>query len=190
MQRLYPKIIFKRKMNMTTKLKSLTLAICLLSINAFAQTGAKEYTAGHIFYVTLPDYMKKTGGLNTAATIQFKNTVKDVYGFIIEDNKEELGLVDMSYASIDEFYEDFIKDFASDEEKRKVTKPQSLKKGETNFVECDVTYYDKEAKSDIYYFIGIAETKAAYYKVLCWATVANKDKYKADFQKILYSIRD
>jgi hypothetical protein len=175
---------------MKNKKAILIMALLWFSFNALAQTGNKEYTAGHVFYVSLPDYMKKTTGLNTSATIQFKNTVKDIYGFIIEDNKEELTLAEMSYTSLNEFYEDFIKDFATDEEKRKVTKPVTQKKGETNFISCDVTYYEKESKIDIYYFVGIAETKDAYYKVLCWAAVENKDKYKADFEKILYSLRD
>jgi hypothetical protein len=38
--------------------------------------------------------------------------------------------------------------------------------------------------------VGIVETKTAYYKVLSWAAAENKDKFKADFQKILYSLKD
>ena len=71
--------------------KTLTiLTTILISTMCFSQTAFKEEKAGHIFYVSLPDYMSKTIGLNTSATIQFKNTIKDVAGFIIEDNKEEL----------------------------------------------------------------------------------------------------
>jgi hypothetical protein len=38
--------------------------------------------------------------------------------------------------------------------------------------------------------VGVVETKTAYYKVLSWAVAENKDKFKADFQKILYSLKD
>jgi hypothetical protein len=167
-----------------------TTTLVLMTTTTFAQTTLKEYKAGHVFYVSLPDYMSKTTGLNTSATIQFKNTIKDVAGFIIEDNKEELRLAEISYTSLSEFYEDFIKDFVKDEDKRKVSKPQSKKVGETNFMECDVSYYDKDSKIEIYYFVGIVETSSAYYKILCWGTLENKDKFKADFQKILYSLKD
>lgn len=166
------------------------LTTILISTMCFSQTTFKEEKAGHIFYVSLPDYMSKTVGLNTSATIQFKNTVKDIAGFIIEDNKEELRLAEMNYTSINEFHEDFIKDFLIDEDKRNVSKPQIKKIGETNFTECDVSYYDKDSKIEIYYFVGIAETSSAYYKLLCWGELENKDKFKADFQKILYSIKD
>ena len=158
--------------------------------SGFAQTPVKEIKAGHVFYVSLPDYMSKTTGLNSAATLQFKNSVKDIAGFIIEDNKEELALAEMSYTSLTEFYEAFIKDFLIDQEKRKVSKPVSQKKGETNFIECDASYYDKDSKMEIYYFVGIVETKDAYYKILCFGGADSKDKYKKDFENIMFSLRD
>lgn len=166
------------------------MTMVLMTTTTFAQTELKEYKAGHTFNVSLPDYMTKTAGINSASAIQYKSAVKDVYGFIIFDTKEELGLVEMKYSSTNEFYEDFIKDFLIDEYKRKVSKPLSQKNGDINFIECDVTYYDKDAKTDIYYLVGIVETKTAYYKVLSWAVAENKDKFKADFQKIIYSIKD
>jgi hypothetical protein len=157
---------------------------------AYAQTNLKEYKAGHVFTVSLPDYMNKTVGLNSAAAIQYKSAVKDVYGFIIVDTKEELSLAELTYSSINEFYEGFIPDFLKEEEKRNVSEPVYQKKGNINFVECDVTYFDKDAKADIYYLVGIVETKLSFYKVLAWSTVENKGKFKADFQKIIYSVKD
>lgn len=167
-----------------------TTTLVLMTTTTFSQTVLKQYKAGHSFDIGLPEYMNRTIGLNPVSAIEYKSTVKDVYGFVIFDTKEDLALVDMKYSSINEFYEDFIKDFLKDEEKRKVSKPQSQKKGEINFIECDVTYYDKDAKTEIYYLVGVVETKTAYYKVLSWAVADNKDKFKADFQKILYSLKD
>ena len=175
---------------MKKKLTTLLIILTAITTTSHAQTTLKEYKAGHDFYVSLPDYMSKTTGLNSAATIQFKNSVKDIAGFIIEDNIEELALAQLSYSSINEFYEDFIKDFIKDEEKRKVSKPKTQQKGETNFIDCDVTYYDKESKIEIYYFVGIAETKSTYYKILCFGSIESKDKFKKDFESILLSLRD
>jgi hypothetical protein len=134
--------------------------------------------------------MSKTSGLNNNSAIQFKSVVKDVYGFIIFDTKEDLDLVEMKYTSTNEFFDYFINNFLKEEENRQVSEPKSQKKGDINFIECDVTYFDKDAKIDIYYLVGIVETKNAYYQVLSWAAAENKDKFKADFQKILYSVKD
>lgn len=168
----------------------ITASLLLITTSTFAQAEFKQYKAGHTFDISLPSYMNKTGGINTSSAIQYKSVVKDVYGFVIFDTKEELSLVDMNYASLSEFYEDFIKDFLKDEKKRKVSKATYQTKGAINFVESDVTYYDEDAKTEIYYLVGVVETNSAFYKVLSWATIENKDKFKADFQKILYSVKD
>ncbi len=168
----------------------LTTSLVLFTTTTFAQTSMKEYKAGHVFYVNLPDYMSKTTGLNDAAVIQFKNAVKDIAGFVIEDNKEELEIAEMKYSSINDFYDDFIKGFLEGEKKRNISQPVYQTIGENKFVECDATCYSKDSKLDIYYFVGIVETKDAFYKVLCYGGLESKDKYKADFQKILYSLKD
>ena len=67
--------------------------------------------------------MNKTTGINSDASIQYKSEVKDVYGFVIEDNKEVLKLAEINYTSITEFYEDFVKDFIEGEEKVKKSNP-------------------------------------------------------------------
>jgi hypothetical protein len=96
----------------------------------------------------------------------------------------------MNYSSIKEFYEDFIKGFIDGEEQVKQSPPTSLKKGDINLIEADVSYFDKNAKEEIYYLVGIVETKKAYYKVLSYCSLSNKAKFKEDFKKILYSLKD
>jgi len=169
---------------------NLGLILVLATTSISAQTTLKDYKVGHILNVSLPEYMSRTMGLNSSSILQYKNTVKDVYGFIIEDNKEELALVDMNYSSINEFCEDFAKDFLKDEDKKVFSNPEYKKIGNSNFAEFDASYYDKEAKGEIYYLVGIVETKTAFYKVLSYTSLENKDKFKADFKKILYSLND
>ena len=170
----------------------LNLALFLVSIASpiLAQTTVKEYKVGHVVNVSLPDYMTKTMGINNSSILQYKSTVKDVYGFIIEDKKEELALVEMNYSSINEFCEDFAKDFLKKEKNKIFSYPEYQSKGEINYAEFDATYYDKDAKTEIYYLIGIVETKTSYYKVLSYTSKGNKNKFKADFQSILYSVND
>jgi len=167
------------------------LSILLLTFTStMAQTTLKEHKAGQVFYVSLPEYMDRTIGLNSASTIQYKSVLKDVYGFVIVDSKQDLELAELKFGSISEFYEYFITGFLADQEKREVSKPVFKKQGDISFVESDVTYFDKDAEAMIYYLAGIVETKTAFYKVLSWSSAANKDKFKADFQKILYSLKD
>lgn len=172
-------------------MKKTVLIISLLTI-AFCSgaQGMKEHKAGHIFSVSLPEYMSRTIGLNDAAAIQYKSAVKDVAGFIIFDTKEELALAEMNFTSAREFYDSFIDEFLADEENRKASEPLVQTKNGINIVEADFTYYDKEAEIEIYYLVGVVETKKSFYKVLCWSAASEKDTFKGDFQKILYSLKD
>ena len=151
---------------------------------------SKNLKAGNIFSIDVPEYMSRTVGLNSAATLQFKNEVKDVYGFIIEDSKAELALAEKNFKSAGEFYEYFIKDFLVGEEKREIGKETTKSKNSIHYVESEASYYDSEYDIEIYYYLGIIETKNNFYKLICYTSRANKDQYKEDFRKILYSLKD
>ena len=165
------------------------LSVLFLAQTISAQT-MKPYKVGHPFTISIPDYMTRTVGINESSSFQYKNTVKDVYGFVIIDDKESLKLAEISFTSINEFYEDFIKDFVEGEEKVKQSKPISSQQGAIKFLEADVSYYDKDAETEIYYLMGVVETDKAYYKVLSYCELENKAKFKEDFRKILYSLKD
>ncbi|MBK9249604.1 MAG: hypothetical protein IPM69_16175 [Ignavibacteria bacterium] len=108
---------------------AIAMIMTFITMPVLSQTAVKEHKVGHIFYVSLPEYMSKTTGLNSSAAIQFKSTVKDVAGFVIEDNKEELRLAEMTYTSTKEFFDEFMKDFLKDEEnKTKQCPHQKVKK--------------------------------------------------------------
>jgi len=162
----------------------------LATLKSQGQTAIKELRVGHEFFISVPDYMTKTVGLNSAASVQFKNVIKDVAGFVIEDPNVDLKLAELNFASINEYYDYFVKDFLKDEEKRTISNPNVFKKGQNNYLEIDASYFDKDSKVDIYYYVCLIETRDYYYKLLCWSSLENKDKFKSDFQKIAYSLRD
>lgn len=166
-----------------------TLLFLIGTFYSIAQV-MKEYKGGHTFTVSLPDYMTKTVGLNDAAALQYKSEAKDVAGFIIFDTKEELTLAELSFSSAREFYDSFSGDFLADEENRKASEPVMQNKNGINIVEADFSYYDKDAEAEIYYLVGVVETKKSFYKVLSWSAASLKDTFKSDFQKILYSLKD
>jgi hypothetical protein len=171
------------------KIFNLLLAALAIVFGSEAQT-MNEHKAGHVFTISLPDYMSRTVGLNDVASIQYKSDVKDVAGFVIFDTKEELAIAELNLSSIREFYDGFIMDFLADQENRKISEPVAQTKAGLNFIECDATYFDKELEAEVYYHIGVVETKKSFYKVLAWCSADKKDEFKKDFQKILYSLKD
>ncbi|CAM4112921.1 hypothetical protein FLAN108750_10905 [Flavobacterium antarcticum] len=161
----------------------------VFSSNGFTQENTKELQFGIPFSITVPSYMNRTTGLNGDAAIHFKNAVKDVYGIIIEDNKEELELSEYYYSSLKEFTESFRSDFLTDEPTKKFSTFTLKTIGDLNFSEFDASYTSAEDGTEIYYWVGLVESKKAFYKILLWTTANKKDVYKEEFRKIFYSFK-
>lgn len=150
----------------------------------------KEYKAGHLFDISLPSYMERMVGQIDGSAVEYMNQANDLYGYVTFETKENLELTKQKYTSILEYQETLLKNFIKDKEKRIVSKPLSQKRGDINFIETEVTFHNKETNDDFYYLIGAVETKTTFYRIISWSLAKNKNKFKADFQKILYSIKD
>ncbi|MES2573511.1 MAG: hypothetical protein V4572_01085 [Bacteroidota bacterium] len=165
---------------------AIVITLFLITANAFSQTKLKRYKVGHNFFLKLPSYMSKTVDLNDLASFQFQNKLMNVGGFIQEYDKEQLRLAKIDCNTINNYFEIFIKDAFKGQPDRQ---PEFKKIGENNFIEYDVSYSGTN-NTDLYYFIGIVESPTTYYTIICISNLVNKDRFKPDFQKILYSFRE
>jgi len=154
-----------------------------------AQTKMDKYEVGQ-FTVSLPDYMSKTGGLNPDAVLQFRNMVRDVSGYIIRKEKSVKEIDNSANPNINQVYDQFFKEFLINKEERKVASANVGTNGDAKFMSTDLTYLDEETVIYYYYFVGIVETKNAFYKVICTSSLDFKNQYKNDFRKIFNSIKD
>lgn len=168
---------------------TLTAILFITKIN-LAQSTLKQYKAANTLSISAPSYMSKTKGLHPQSTIEFKCNEKDLYTIVLVDTKDELRLKGSKVNTLKKNYDNYIASFPVAENDRKTSTPIYTKKGASNFVEFEITFYDKDSKVNFYYFIGIVETTKAFYRVISWATIESKVKYKADFQKTLYSLID
>jgi len=151
----------------------------------------KEYKAGHTFDISMPAYLERTVDVNNAAAIQYGNTAKTIFGYTSFEKKEDIQLSGGKYTSLDKYHGSTIVDFSKKMPKKKTVSQPLIKKGkDINFVATDITYHDAETNENVYYFIGSAETKTTLYTVVFYTLMKNKAKFKADFQKVLYSLKD
>lgn len=169
-----------------------TFALFFLIQMTNAQTKLVEYKTGHVIKLSVPEYMVRTSGLNEDACLQFQNPVKEVYTIVIEDDKESLKLIDLNYEGIEEFYDMVFKELGVGESyaNRKVGTPKKKTIGTYNFMINDCTLTDKELKADLYYVMGIVETPNAYYQVMSWTLIENKEKFKKEFENIVYTLKE
>lgn len=162
----------------------------IIITSAFAQTSFNRVKTGHTVSFSIPEYMSRTTGINDASFLQFKSIPKDVYTYMIEDSKVELDIVEMKFTSVMDFYEFFIKDFLISEKKRKVSAPVSLTKDGVNYVQSELTYFDKDSKFEIYYNITIAETAGYFYQILSYTSEENSINVKADLTALGSSLKE
>lgn len=173
---------------MIKKIISGAVILFTLVTVAYSQTAFSEKKIGHVYYVSVPEYMTRCAGLNDVATIQYQSISKDVYFYIIEDSKEEMKSVSMIYANAREFYDDFIKDYAIDTKDRKVGEPRSFKNKNISFIQIEIEYTSEDLP--IYMVVTIAEGKDYFYKIMSWTSKDNKEKVKEDMKKTGESLRE
>lgn len=168
------------------------IILSAISIFTFGQEKFKNISAGHSFQISIPPYMNKTIGLNSDSSVEFIDKVKDIAGIVIVDTKEDLRLAEMNFSSIDDFYDHFVKDFLKDEKERFISEPKSETKGNIKYIYFDASYLntDDNESMTIYYYISLIETEKAFYKLLCFGDKGMVEKYKNDFQKVMFSIAD
>lgn len=163
--------------------------LILISANTFGQKKNDHIKIGHVFYISLPEYMNRTVGINDFASVEFEDSIKDIGGFIVVDKKEDILLAKKYYSSIEQFFNNYIHTFSIrkiEEVFNKTTKKINGK----NFIECDMSYTDEASGIDIYYFLAVVETDCCYYKFLCYSKLENSEEYKPVFQNILFSIKE
>lgn len=146
------------------------------------------YNVGFTFNISLPTDFERTSGINGSSLIEYKSEKNDTEGYVIVDNKEEKN-IPYTFSAVD-YRDEIMKDFMINEENRKIFKSEFLKKGEINFIKTEMTIFDKKEKKTFRYFIGIAETNKAFYRVISWTTESDKINVKSDLENILYSIKD
>ncbi len=65
-----------------------------------------------------------------------------------------------------------------------------MTKDGVSYVQSELTYFDKDAKSDIYYNITIAETEGYFYQILSFTSEENSINVKADLTALGSSLKE
>lgn len=176
-------------------LKYLIISILPVFIGSqgYSQTKFVEQKAGHIIYMSVPDYMVKTTSLNDVASMQYMNKTKEAYVVVIEDAKEDLEAEGTKYSSLKEFHDSVIESLKSEDPKAQESKPTEFQQNGNKFYQTDLyaTLQTEDGKDiKVTYLVTYVESKTHYYQVLCWTLANNYKDLVGDFKKIASTIRD
>jgi len=167
----------------------LTLSLfLLLVIEGIGQTKFTDKVGGHVFTMSIPEYMVKTYELNDAASLQYQNTNKEAYVIVVEDAKDQLEILGIKFTDAKNFLDDFIKDYKVENENRSVKNNSQFVANGNNCAQ--VEFYWTEEGTNFFMLITAVESKTHYYKILAWTIAENSPALKTDFQTMAKSIRD
>lgn len=156
-----------------------------MAVKAAGQ-GFQEKKIGHVYYVSLPDYMVKTNTLNDAATLQYQNTAKETYVIVIEDDKADLQAAGMAFNGALDFYNDFAADFF--EGAKIAEKVKEVPIVGAKAVQASATKQFDDFS--VFYLITVYETPTHFYKMLAWTMEKNRKAFEEDFKKIAASFHE
>jgi hypothetical protein len=145
------------------------------------------------FSLKLPKYLSPITTLHEDASLQYQNTVKEVYVIVIDEPKATLDSVLVanqmteSYPTNFEGYANMVRDqFAERVSVETEIEVKPLKSGSG----LEMKYFEADASVDnidIHYIFGLAAYKEKYYQIVTWTLQSRKDKYAPDMLAIVKS---
>lgn len=177
------------------------LMACSVIIACNQSRGSKEHTASSDRKLTsrddyslmLPNYLSPTQNLHDEASLQYQNTVKEVYAIVIDEPKATLDSflvaneMTETYPTNFDGYANMIKDQFV--ERVEVLEEFDLKPIKTDDG-LDIKYFEADTKLDgvnIHYIFGLAAHQEKYYQIVTWTLTDRKDKYGPDMLAIVKS---
>mgnify|MGYP003123999896 CR=1 FL=1 len=169
------------------RLLILSILILTTSIQAYSQKFTTK-KGGHSYTLDVPNYMTKTYDLNDAATLEYKNSLKEAYLIVIPDSKDELKASGSTFIDTKDFLSYFIKDYQIEAERRTITDIATFKSNKNPHSQVEMNFGIDN--NDFFMLITIVETKTHFYKILSWTLLEYKDKFREDYLKISKSLKD
>lgn len=169
------------------------LILCLFTATIFSQTKFEEQKVGHVYYMSVPDYMSKTLTLHDNAGLQYMNSIKEAYVLVIDEAKSDLEAVSLKFSNVQDYYDFMLKNYEKSLTDTKVKKAETIKINGYQAIQTELRgKFETEDKKQvsICYLLTAVETKNYFYQIACWSTDENRDKLREDFKKMVSSLRE
>jgi hypothetical protein len=176
-------------------MKSFFLLLCVFVL-ACQQVEKKQLvTIQNRYSLELPDYLTQTTDLNEDASLQYKNSSKDLNVIVIDESKaamqkvlEENNLLDQfpndlgGYANI--LLEDLTLNINS------VATPTVIDTLINGMPAKVTTVSGILDGTSLFYSVGFIEGAASYYQVMAWTLAEKQAEYQEQMKRIIYSLKE
>ena len=134
------------------------------------------------------DYLIRTYELNDAASLQYLNTMKEVYMIVIHDTKDELKNAGVVFTGASDFLGGFVGNFKAEAADRRLSQEKTFQESGASFAQVELNWTEED--NSFYMLITAIETEQAYYKILMWTLGQYESIYKSDFSTMARSLKD
>ncbi len=147
-----------------------------------------ERNGGHCYTMKVADYLVRTYELNDVASLQYQNTMKEVYMIVIHDTKDELEKAGIVFTGASDFLGGFVGNYKTEAADRRLSEEKAFKENGASFAQVELNWTEDE--NAFYMLITAIETDKAYYKILMWTLGQHETIYKSDFAEMARSLKD
>lgn len=176
------------------KAKAIYLAIImvlLVSCNGKVQT----VNIKHRYSLEIPNDFTEVKDLNAEASLQFQNTLKDIYIIVIDEPKTELSkaiadnnLQDV-YSNTLEGYSKLITD-GMDSSIAVKKMPDFREKTIDGLKARELSFKGLSSGNQVYWKLAFIEGNNRYYQIMVWTQADNQKKHEKQMQAIIDSFKE
>jgi hypothetical protein len=157
-------------------MRSFLIIFCIATVSV-SFTGKPKWTEkkiNNLYSIFVYNNMKETKDLNESASLQYQDTVKQMYLMVIEEDKKSLNEVQADY-KLDPYF-NFVLDNLKGLENFKSTDPVSITINGMKARQCVIT--GSLDNLDLYYILTVVESNDHLFQVLTWTVTGSKTKLK------------
>jgi len=169
------------------KLGTLLMIALLIAGCGAKKTKFNEAKVAGKFTMQVPEYMAVATNLNKSASLQYSNPTEEVYMVVIDDSKEEMKAADVNY-TLQQYFDFAAKNLENSVNNYKLSSPVSKKINGNSALVGEIT--GKFDKYDVFYKIAAIESSKHFYQILSWTMGDKKDKYSADMDAMIESLKE
>lgn len=173
-------------------MRKLAVLIFLTAILLKAQDYSENIRFGHIFNVTLPFKMLRTYEFGDAKTLQYKDEAKDLYLIIVDEEKEQFVSKGIVCKDVNDYYDILTKDIGKDKKDYNLISKKEFEHKGHKIIQTEYSFKveDNNEVAELYFCQDYVETEKYFYKIACWTTLSNKDKYSDKMKEISKTITE
>ncbi len=169
-------------------MKKTLLSLTFLLCSFFFANAQTTLIGAETFYVQLPANYSRAIGVNDLASVQWEHAEKELYGYIIFENGEEMKLAEL-HLSLINYAELCLNDFSEIENYQLIKTENYQTNNGLQTIEHTISYQNTELNTKIMMQINAYKTPNFFYKLIQFGDEASFKAHASELQKIAKDIK-